>query len=1347
MRRIHQNTFVGGLDTDTSVNKYDNTKMVKSQNFRLLGGDKAHSAQAVSSIEYNQEVVRISERGGITIIGLGEIDSRLIIFAHNNTSSTTHIFEIPLDDIDPQGPLVLTAPTSRYIKLSRNFGYTSNTILKVIATRETTQIKKVYFTDRESGIFHVNLEDENIQNYDINKFRLIPHTIFSPITNVELISGQLKAGRVQYAYQYYNLNGSETLFSPVSNFINTTTSSQSSQVRLYQGSDIGETTSSGVRFTIPNPSREFDRVRLVRILYEEFQAEPAIQVFQETIVPDSGGLIITDRGTQVLEEMASEEFAELLLDIIPSTWETKNNYLFVGNTLEESFDMDYNARAVRYNSNEEAYTEIHDIKNPYNLLENDSDQNFRYKYHSELKTTDNQPVLGGKGENVEYWFRTKKLLIDQGEDIGEPYIKTLSAQDGSYANWELASKYVGYQRDEIYRFGLVGYDKKGRSSFVKWIDDIRMPDFSDDIEEVEVPGFSAVHEQFAYSYMRFRMTHHPENSMDITLEFSKNNQTESRRVVFNSTDSSIPQSDLENFKAVFNNNKPFGTIKLTQISYEEGSAGYMDTLKVRFEDQAVNGYVDLSAYYWNDISVGSTEFKVIDSGDYQEEVESGASNVIQNNYNLLTIEEDAGITSVYANVLYPVFKVTNLPEDIVSYQIVRVERDRENRTVIDMGMLGGLPASSENENELYFHNRLGSILDRDVFEYTSVEHLVNNLEGVQGDRLDFISTCELEDVKQFWGFQDDTNSNYIENARYYQQTFFPSDFSDNRRREIEASRDHWYIQDINHSYQFENYTILNTVFLISPASSQGLGAKGSTKLLKTSIPATTSMGVLARRRTKTYPYGGATRSSLRNSIYISTNAVNSRNSKITEVFDGDVYIGYFNYLRGLFPGVNETEAYMVRALNFITETTVNPELLVSKDLNGFTLKEVIDLDRDRVVLAMQEEAGAHEYFDEEIFEQDFNLYTYNSVYSQPKSLQRFFPKPKDFQDIVQWPNRIYYSDKKVLGESADSWLKFRPGNMMDVDTKYGAIKALISFRDNLFCFQEKGISILGVEQRELTQTDSPGPLVVGTGETLTQPHYLSTNAGVSDYRHIVMSRNVVYFYDTLNKKICRIMEEGVEFLSDTKQIRSLTKEPWSNVYVSYNPKYNEIVFSHDGESLIFNEYLDTFSGVYTHRHSDSTLGNHRYFTINREESSNSIYQDSVEGSDTMYDSTPEESMLTIIVNPMGNFISLYDILELTLEVYDSGGEFLPNNTITAIRCYNEWQDTGKIELDSEDNIIQRFRTWRMNALVDHTEDEARLRSSSLFIDIYFSNEENKKLVLHDLITKYRSNMPSQQESE
>ena len=45
----------------------------------------------------------------------------------------------------------------------------------------------------------------------------------------------------------------------------------------------------------------------------------------------------------------------------------------------------------------------------------------------------------------------------------------------NYSDPYICANYVGYQRDEIYRFGIIFYNNKNIPSPVHWIGDIRMP--------------------------------------------------------------------------------------------------------------------------------------------------------------------------------------------------------------------------------------------------------------------------------------------------------------------------------------------------------------------------------------------------------------------------------------------------------------------------------------------------------------------------------------------------------------------------------------------------------------------------------------------------------------------------------------------------------------------------------------------------------------------------------------------------------------------------------------------------------------------------------------------------------
>ena len=104
-------------------------------------------------------------------------------------------------------------------------------------------------------------------------------------------------------------------------------------------------------------------------------------------------------------------------------------------------------------------------------------------------------VLGSEPDDVlPVELDSQDKLISTGSEIAArpPFYRVEKNQEtggyyANYANPMYNSNYVGYRRGEIYRFGLLFYDKKGSPMFVKRIGDVRMPEHS---TEYIVPSFS-----------------------------------------------------------------------------------------------------------------------------------------------------------------------------------------------------------------------------------------------------------------------------------------------------------------------------------------------------------------------------------------------------------------------------------------------------------------------------------------------------------------------------------------------------------------------------------------------------------------------------------------------------------------------------------------------------------------------------------------------------------------------------------------------------------------------------------------------------------------------------------------
>ena len=109
--------------------------------------------------------------------------------------------------------------------------------------------------------------------------------------------------------------------------------------------------------------------------------------------------------------------------------------------------------------------------------------------------------------------RDAKLLQHSGFKAYSPYYKLAEGQNGYYNNYSnplYNSNYVGYRRGEIYRFGLLFYDKLGSPMFIKPIGDIRMPEHSAEYitpiydptsEEGDITGFK---HEWPYYYQTSR---------------------------------------------------------------------------------------------------------------------------------------------------------------------------------------------------------------------------------------------------------------------------------------------------------------------------------------------------------------------------------------------------------------------------------------------------------------------------------------------------------------------------------------------------------------------------------------------------------------------------------------------------------------------------------------------------------------------------------------------------------------------------------------------------------------------------------------------------------------------------
>lgn len=530
------NRFSKGLNKDINKINYPNDNYYHLQNGRVLS-DTGNDGFSIVNVEGNSlEIDNLYP--DFVIIGYCNIREDIVLFYANKDNSGA-------------GKIILLKwfneqfnPISIYENENLNL-FESYPIKEdmVIGRYESPEIINVYWTDSFNKLRHLNIapdygkngfnynEYTNVRNTPISRLDVVSDIKFNTPTFESYTSGTLNSGMIQYAYRLYNINGSETIFSPASKLIPLTKYSDIYGTEKLRGQDTGgqsvETnTGKGVviRIELDNETiNQFDKIEIVSLWYSEKEGLPTISIIDQKEL--SNTIFVTDEGGEAeYGTLELEVFQSISNDFICKTLASKDDRLFVGNITEQSFDVEYDARSFRYHtdststlygesgikkltkdsvedlwieseldSGQEVYIGTYtntgisyttqniptdfDCINLYNVLDYENEVN-PYIYKQDGST------YGGEGINVSYVFEDSICyrIDDNTSDVRTMNTSAISEDSGSISgltkvgnkDWIRGSK-RGFLRDEIYRFGISFFDKKGRSSFVKWIGDIRMP--------------------------------------------------------------------------------------------------------------------------------------------------------------------------------------------------------------------------------------------------------------------------------------------------------------------------------------------------------------------------------------------------------------------------------------------------------------------------------------------------------------------------------------------------------------------------------------------------------------------------------------------------------------------------------------------------------------------------------------------------------------------------------------------------------------------------------------------------------------------------------------------------------
>lgn len=1258
--------------------------------------------------------------------------------------------------------------------------------LKLIYDQPYEEHNNVYIADGNNVIRVINLSKKYGFVENASVIDSVPDNLLQPFQIIGITSGSLKTGKVQYAYQLFNLNGNESSISPLSEMLPVSQTIDGNSQNDIFGSTYGTATTKGFILKA-NFSKGFSKFRIYRIVYEVAGQTPSVQIADEfDINPNQTELIYKDFGGSYINVITIDEFNALRARylFVPKTIEVKDNRLFAANIKETTWDVEYDARAYRCDKYGEvvlkdtvkdditfgiAYIpsdipEDFDCINPSNMNMFDEDS-FKYVFNKDGK-------FGGTGPNISYEFtfvdvvlssqdasqnaykplNNSILQVEKSELLeGMPYRvsyydennslqKTVSLDKAiipNYSDLWMCNNCVGYHRDEIYRFGIVFYNKKGIATPVHWIGDIRFPCEMNCVNfDVNSGNKSNIRKTFSTTSqeligkaigIKFDVKNIPSEA--VSYEIVRCSRDESNRTIvaqvavsglvkpYYGTDQNKTYNWTNNgndkvlYSQPWLNFSSFQRVARHSLHFyynsggtgDDGIGGSDTALEdVRSELKDITGF-DTSNEVFELISPeicidqnnvaniiknnklccigGLFSYYLESSGIYYDRIASAASKVYSMNGDLVNVGERETFGGINYNSGIPF--IGSINGSIVH------------------ALPGGYDSGEGFSMVLKYYNTIDCLTqDRTATSYVNHQYIpevLNIKDVIAPNQITSITTFDkLKDFQQAIGENTYINVSVASNnvwgkhgvSLIAQIDQIPDSFEDK-----------W-------GYEYYNATHISHY-----DTGHMLNACRICNIKKPSILQT---GTFSERS---------------NSVYIGCNAFQTADSnESVYCFGGDTYLGVLDYLNTQYTqqhnDYDSSSEYRIHTQCYIPfETSVNLNLMTNEQYHNTVTNKNENIGQNLISIEPVAYAG---------HVQKNPLYQYNTVYSQQNNMFPFVTKSLYSTDDLSIPNRIVASEVRSGLEIADPWLKFKVANYINVESKYGGITNLKTFNNRLIFFQDNAIGIASVNERSLITDNNIAQLTLGTGGILNRFDYLSYTNGNSivNDKSIVNSDSALYWYDYNKNTICALTN-NVQELSKSKKVQSyltnlkLNNKDRSNVISGFDKKYNQIWFKFVDKALIFNERLSAFTTFNTQKYTHFVSTNDGSFMIIDDNLNVKKYNEMRDGS-----SIQSDSKITFVVNDNFMYPKVFD----NVMFYANFGDNLSNISSVVFKTKNQTS-----EIVNTDDIECREDTYRF-AIPRETSDSlyaGRMRGNYLEETFTFDCSNNQTFKIPYIKTTYR----------
>jgi len=1223
----------------------------------LLGETNALGYPSQAVVTSNSSAYNILNTNGLTtgetggflfevisdykILGSTTLRDSIIVFTTDNESITGgegQIWKIDYDDstLEPTTELIFAGDMS----------FSTNYLIEAVGRYETSNIQRIYWTDNFNTVRSINIADPKRFQTKVDLLALSAEVTLVPGKFTQIgakNSGQLDVGTYTVSYRLQTRSGITTNIAPWSVPISVNSADESLEHWNYQRGDHNAgflAANKSLTFTIDEFDDGYDYIEI--FLLKRGISEGVLYKVDTATISSLANFefIITGAEGEFTEIFKDEiENFNIVFDTV-KTINIKDNRLLLGNIKETSQLIEYDATAYRYRQATTGNVPTHssangfiDGINPYNkdstrdnyngkaYSNHDSRDHFKFRGTSPSYLT---PTILGGGDvdgNISYTFTTHSIdLDDKRPDVVSNYntFPMIDFKKGTYSKIINGIKYnagglwnnyknpyieyllAGYQRSEVYRFGILFYDLYSKPLDVKWIGDIRMPEIYDEgfntIESVagELKGkilglnfdvdISSIKEKIS----GFSIVRAPRPNKDRTI-LGQGKVGDIAKVNLSKywIDPSFPYSQ----KYVDDNSSIEGVYNHFNNQREQNDIGQIRNFTYGYNTRLATDDLTISSDQGPDLWIGNYENPVFMAIDRVGEIDSIRLQHTSKYDRVITFDSPQmvngyGEPRLYGNIIGGEAQGLQGFSDVKLKPICMTSTSTADRTdEVGPVKFGDWLFERNNTTAIFYY--ISKQYDYRYLFTNNSQGLapsdVNNLDPID-NVLKVSGAIRMNNYNDNFLLNNYTKTdllNIINSGGQGDPDFYAIDTntrsnsnSDRLLIGLDKAITQWYKKwgdlrepSTNYGEPWVNGAVVGNHYLTK--------IKGMYKLIANLYSENPGQ------------YGGQTALDRDRTTYIST----GHYQKVTkdgpdkfscEVFGGDTFINLISQVTNYpCPRVNDpatnkqysdldgalkgylaanTRQYNIEA--YPLESTINMDMIYEKSPTDYTTyreKEdrATNEEYDIINTSGQPTEKLYPFAVDDvtanfrILEEKDQLLLNRAVDNTYKArlgadIGNF--QAEDYSSTSfslsslsiltdEFDNRVYASSAKVNGDRRDAWSSFKVNNSINVDGHYGPINKLEVLNNNVIFFQDRGFGVIAVNPRSLITDASGAQLELGTGDVLHDFDYVSTEIGSKHQKSIIKSREGVYFFDANSRKFYRFRGKS-EPLSDMKGMSS-----------------------------------------------------------------------------------------------------------------------------------------------------------------------------------------------------------------